>query len=88
MINAFGLIDKLPTAEQPYFYYSEQKVGGSSEEQTELRSHLNFRNPENYQPHPLVDLKTYNRGVPPAHFQFGKEPLNVEDMASIMAHAS
>ena len=80
--------NKLPTAEKPYFYYSEQKALGSSEEQTEPRSHLKFRNPENYQPHPLVDLKTYNRGVPPLHFQFSKELLNVEDMASVMAHAS
>ena len=87
-LNVFQQTNKLPTAEQPYFYYSEQKAGGSSEEQTEPRSHLNFRNPENYQPHPLVDLKTYNRGVPPPHFQFSKEPLNVEDMASIMARAS
>ena len=86
--NVFQQTNKIPTAEQPYFYYSEQKAGGSSEEQTELRSHLNFRNPENYQPHPLVDLKTYNRGVPPPHFQFSRESLNVEDMASIMARAS
>ena len=50
------------------------------------RSHLNFRNPE--PPHPLADLKTYNRGVTPLHFQFSKEPMNVEDMASIMACAS
>ena len=84
--NVFQQTNKLPTAEQPYFYYSEQKAGGSSEEQTEPRSHLNFRNPE--PAHPLVDLKTYNRGVPPPHFQFSKEPLNVEDMASIMARAS
>ena len=84
--NVFQQTNKLPTAEQPYFYYSEQKGGGSSEEQTEPRSHLNFRNPE--PAHPLVDLKTYNRGVPPPHFQFSKEPLNVEDMASIMARAS
>ena len=84
--NVFQQTNKLPTAEQPYFYYSEQKAGGSSEEQTEPRSHLNFRNPEPAQP--LVDLKTYNRGVPPPHFQFSKEPLNVEDMASIMARAS
>ena len=86
--NVFQQTNKLPTAEQPYFYYSEKKTRGSSEEQTEPRSYLNFRNPENYQPHPLVDLKTYNRGVLPPHFQFSKEPLNVEDMASIMARAS
>ena len=84
----FQQTNKLPTGDQPNFYYSEQKAGGSSEEQTEPRSHLNFRNPENYQPHTLVDLKTYNRGVPPPHFQFSKEPLNVEDMAFIMARAS
>ena len=50
------------------------------------RIHLNFGNPE--PSHPRVDLKTYNRGVPPPHFQFSKEPLNVEDMAPIMACAS
>ena len=82
--NVFQQTNKLPTAEQPYFYYLEQKA--SPEEQTDPRSHLNFRNPE--QPHPLADLKTYNRGVPPLHFQFSKEPMNVEDMASIMALAS
>ena len=82
--NVFQQTNKLPTAELPYFYYSEQKA--SPEEQTDPRSHLNFRNPE--QPHPLADLKTYNRGVPPLHFQFSKEHMNVEDMASIMAHAS
>ena len=82
--NVFLQTNKLPTAEQPYFYYSEQKA--SPEEQTDPRSHLNFRDPE--QPHPLADLKTYNRGVPPLHFQFSKEPMNVEDMASIMARAS
>ena len=82
--NVFQQTNKLPTAEQPYFYYSEQKA--SPEEQTDPRSLLNFRNPE--QPHPLADLKTYNRGVPPLHFQFSKEPMNVEDMASIMARAS
>ena len=77
--NVFQQTNKLPTAEQPYFYYSEQKASGSSEEQTEvdLRSHLNFRNPENCQPHILADLKTYNRGVPPLHFQFSKELMNV-----------
>ena len=82
--NVFEQTNKAPTTEQPYFYYSEQKA--SPEEQTDPRSHLNFRNPE--QPHPLADLKTYNRGVPPLHFQFSKEPMNVEDMASIMARAS
>ena len=82
----FQQTNKLPTAEQAYFYYSEQKAGGSSEEQTEPRSHLNFRNPE--QPHPLADLKTYNKGAPPLHVQFSREPMNVEDMASIMARAS
>ena len=40
------------------------------------------------QPHPLADLKMYNRGAPPLFFQFSKEPMNAEDMASIMAHAS
>ena len=84
--NVFEQTNKAPTTEQPYFYYSEQKAGGNPEEQTEPKSHPNFRDPE--QPHPLVDLKTYNRGVPPLHFQFSKEPMNVEDMASIMARAS
>ena len=52
--NVFQQTNKLPTAEQPYFYYSEQKAGGRSEEQTEVepRSHLNFRNP-------LADLKKH-----------------------------
>ena len=74
--------------EQPYFYYSEQKP--SPEEQTVVdpRSHLNFRNPEHCQPHPLTDLKTNKRGTLPLHFQFRKEPMNVEDIASIMARAS
>ena len=74
--------------EQPYIYYSEQKP--SPEEQTVVdpRSHLNFRNPEHCQPHPLTDLKTNKRGTPPLHFQFRKEPMNVEDIASIMARAS
>ena len=53
--NVFEQTNKAPTTEQPYFYYSEQKAGGSSEEQTEPKSHLNFRNPE--QPHPLAGLK-------------------------------
>ena len=34
------------------------------------------------------ELKTYNRGVLPLNFQFSKEPMNVVDMASIMACAS
>ena len=51
--NVFQQTNKLPTAEQPYFNYSEQKA--SPKEQTDPRSHLNFRNPE--QPHPLADLK-------------------------------
>ena len=83
----FQQTNKVP-AGQPCFCYSEQKAGGSSEEKTEPRSHLNFRNPEHCQPHPLADLKIYNRGPPPLHFQFSKEPMNVEDLASIMAHAS
>ena len=45
--------------------------------------HLNFRNPEHLQPHPV----TYKRGAPPLYFQFSREPMNVEDMASIMARA-
>ena len=84
--NVFEQTNNKPTTEQPYFYYSEQKAGGSSEEQTDPRSHLNFRNPE--QPHPLMDLKTYKRGAPPLYFQSSKEPMNAEDMASIMARAS
>ena len=35
-----------------------------------------------------MDLKTYKRGAPPLYVQFCREPMNVEDMASIMAHAS
>ena len=84
--NVFEQTNKAPTTEQPYFYYSEQKAGGSPEEQTEPKSHPNFRNPE--QPHPLADLKTYNRDAPPLFFQSSKEPMNAEDMASIMARAS
>ena len=30
--NVFEQTNKAPTTEQPYFYYSEQKAGGSSEE--------------------------------------------------------
>ena len=48
------------------------------------RSHPNFRNPEHCQPHPL----TYKRGALPLYFQFSNEPMNVEDMASIMARAT
>ena len=53
----FEQTNKVPTAEQPCFYYSEQKT--SPEEQTVVdpRSHLKFRNPEHSQPHPLTDLK-------------------------------
>ena len=80
----FEQISKVPTTEQPYFYYSEQKAG--PEEQTEPKSHLNFRNPE--QPQPLAGLKTYKRGAPPLYFQFSRDPMNAEDMASIMASAS
>ena len=89
-LNVFEQTNKVPTAEQPYFYYSEQKAGASPEEQTVVnpRSHLNFRNLELCQPHPLADLKTYKRGAPALHFQFSKEPMNVEDMASRMARAS
>ena len=79
--NVFEQTNKAPTTEQPYFYYSEQKAGGSSEEQTDPRSHLNFRNP-------LMDLKTYKRGAPPLYIHFSREPMNAEDMASIMARAS
>ena len=82
----FEQTNNAPTTEQPYFYYSEQKAGGSSEEQTEPKSHLNFRNPE--QPHPLAGLKTYKRGAPPLYFQFSRDPMNAEDMASIVARAS
>ena len=83
MPNVFQQTNKVPE-EQPCFCYSEQMAGGSLEEQTEPRSHLNFRNPEHCQPHPLADLKTYNRGPPPLHFQFSKEPMNVEDLASCL----
>ena len=84
--NVFEQTNKAPTTEQPYFYNSEQKAGGNPEEQTEPKSHPDFRNPE--QPHPLADLKTYNRDAPPLFFQSSKEPMNAEDMASIMARAS
>ena len=79
--NVFEQTNRAPTVEQPYFYYSQQKP--SPEEQTVVdpRSHLNFRNPEHCQPHPLTDLNTNKRGTPPLHFQFSKEPINVEDMA-------
>ena len=40
------------------------------------------------QPHPLADLITYNRGVPPLYFQISREPVIAEDMASIMARSS
>ena len=82
--NVFQQTNKAPTTEKPYFYYSEQKA--SPEEQTDPRSHLNFRNPE--QLHPVVDVKTYKRGAPPLYVQFSREPMNAEDMASIMARAS
>ena len=35
-----------------------------------------------------MDLKTYKRGAPPLFFQSSKEPMNAEEMASIMARAS
>ena len=41
--NVFEQTNKAPTTcEQPYFYYSEQKAGGSLEEQTDPKSHLNL----------------------------------------------
>ena len=84
--NVFEQTSKAPTAEQPY--YSEQKT--SPEEQTVVdpSSDPNFRKPGQCQSYPLTDLKTYKRGTPPLPFQFSKEPINVEDMASIMARAS
>ena len=84
--NVFEQTSKAPTAEQPY--YSEQKT--SPEEQTveDLASDPNFRKPGHCQSYPLTDLKTYKRVTPPLPFQFSKEPINVEDMASIMARAS
>ena len=84
--NVFEQTSKAPTAEQPY--YSEQKT--SPEEQTVVdpSSDPNFRKPGHCQSYPLTDLKTYKRGTPPLPFQFSKEPINVEDMASIMARAS
>ena len=48
----------------------------------------NFRKPGHCQSNPLTDLTTYKRGTPPLQFQFSKEPMNMEDMASIMARAS
>ena len=52
----FEQTNKVPTVEQPYFYYSEQKP--SPEEQTVVdpRSHLNFRKPGHCQSYPLTDL--------------------------------
>ena len=50
--NVFQQTNKLPTAEQPYFYYSEQKASPEEQAEVDPRSHLNFRNPE--QPHPLA----------------------------------
>ena len=47
-----------------------------------------FRKPGHCQSYPLTDLKTYKRGTPPLPFQFSEEPMNVADMASIMARAS
>ena len=84
--NVFEQTSKAPTAEPPY--YSEQKT--SPEEQTVVdpSSDPNFRKPGHCQSYPLTDLKTYKRGTPPLPFQFSKEPINVEDMASIMARAS
>ena len=84
--NVFEQTSKAPTAEQPY--YSEQKT--SPEEQTveDPASDPSFRKPGHCQLYPLTDLKTYKRGTPPLPFQFSKEPINVEDMASIMARAS
>ena len=54
--NVFEQTNKVPTTEQPYFNYSEQKAGGSSEEQTVVdpRSYLNFRNPKHCHPHPVA----------------------------------
>ena len=45
-LNVFEQTNKGPTTEQPYFYYSEQKAGGSPEEQTVV----NLRNPKHCQP--------------------------------------
>ena len=65
---------------------------GSPEEQTVVEpnpaSDLNFRIPGHCQSYLLTDLITNKRGRPPLHFQFSKEPMTVEDMASIMACAS
>ena len=54
--NVFEQTNKVPTVEQPYFYYSEQKP--SPEEQTVVdpRRHLNFRKPGHCQSYPLTDL--------------------------------
>ena len=41
--KVFEQTNKVPTAEQPYFYYSEQKAGGRPKKHTDPRSHLNFR---------------------------------------------
>ena len=83
--NVIEQTNKTTTAEQPYFYYSEQKP---SPEVVDPRSHLNFRKPLHCQSYSLKDLITYKRGPPPLHFQYSKEPMNDVDMASIMARAS
>ena len=85
---SYLLIDVKPDTSKQNSHISifQSRRQTQKNKQIEPRSHLNCRNPE--QPHPLADLKTYNRGVAPLHFRFSKEPMNVEDMASIMARAS
>ena len=84
--NVFEQTGKAPTAEQPY--YSEQKTSPEKQTVEDPASDPNFRKPGQCQSYPLTDLKTYKRGTPPLPFQFSEEPINVEDMASIMARAS
>ena len=62
----FEQTNKAPTAEQPYFCYSEQKP--SPEEQTVVdpASDPNFGMPGHCQSYPLTDLKTYKE----VHFHY------------------
>ena len=59
------------------------------EEQTVVdpASDPNFRKPGHCQSYPPRDLKTYKRGTL-LQIQFSEEPMNVGEMASIMARAS
>ena len=86
--NVFEQTNKAPTAEQSYFYYSEQKTKSRRKNSGRPPNDPSFRNPEHCRPHLLTDLKTNKRGAPPLHFQFSKEPMKVDDMTSVMVCAS